>query len=85
MVLHSLILILLLNLITPATTIRMNQSSNASNGFFNGRYAISHNNNSTIGNYTNFWLLVEVTLSGVLVELGLILFISKNGYYIYNN
>ena len=39
---------------TPATTIRMNQSSNASNGFFNGRYAISHNNNSTIGNYTQF-------------------------------
>ena len=58
---------------TPATTIRMNQSSNASNGFVSGRYAISHNN-STIGNYTQFWLLVEVTLSGVLAELGLMLF-----------
>ena len=39
---------------TPATTIRMNQTSNASNGFFNGRFQISHLNNSTVGNYTQF-------------------------------
>lgn len=47
-----------------ATTIYCNTSTNTSNNFFNGRYGITHNNASGIGNYTVFTFLRPASTMG---------------------